>query len=194
MAHGRRGCADRACGRNLVFGLIRGGVGGTMKGLVKKAHMQGRPCRQYAALPYRCVGGLEILLISSRETRRWVIPKGWPMKGRKPHAVAAREAVEEAGVVGRIGAKPVGSYQYVKRLSNGAPLLCNVKVFAMMVERQRDRWREQGQRTQQWFPADEAAAAVDEPELRALIDNFAWEMGRAPLGGEPADAEATPAG
>jgi len=165
-----------------------------MKGLAKKARMRGRPGRQYAALPYRYLRSLEILLISSRETHRWVIPKGWPMKGRKPHAVAAREALEEAGVVGRIGRKPVGSYQYVKRLSNGAPLLCTVEVFPMMVERHRDRWREQDQRTQQWFPAEEAAIAVEEPELQTLIDNFAWSAVKASPGEEPADAEATPTG
>jgi 8-oxo-dGTP pyrophosphatase MutT (NUDIX family) len=165
-----------------------------MKGLAKKTRLRGQPGRQYAALPFRYLRSLEILLISSRETHRWVIPKGWPMKGRKPHAVAAREALEEAGVVGRIGRKPVGSYQYVKRLSNGAPLLCTVEVFPMMVERQRNRWREQGQRTQQWFTAEEAATAVDEPELQALIGNFAWSGGKEPLGEKPAEADAPPKG
>ena len=143
---------------------------------VKKMQLKGGPGRQYAALPFRYLHGLEILLISSRETHRWVIPKGWPMSGRKPHAVAAREALEEAGVVGRIGKTSVGSYQYIKRLKNGAPLLCTVEVFPMLVERQRDRWREQDQRTTQWFAAEEAATAVEEPELQALIDNFAWSV------------------
>jgi 8-oxo-dGTP pyrophosphatase MutT (NUDIX family) len=129
--------------------------------------------RQYAALPFRYRDGLEILLISSRETRRWVIPKGWPMRGRKPHAAAAREALEEAGVVGRIGKRSVGTYRYVKMLEDGAPVPCTVEVFPMMVEGQRERWREQGQRTAQWFTAKDAAAAVQEPELKALIDDFA---------------------
>jgi 8-oxo-dGTP pyrophosphatase MutT (NUDIX family) len=129
--------------------------------------------RQYAALPFRYRDGLEILLISSRETRRWVIPKGWPMKGRKPHATAAREALEEAGVVGRIGKRSVGTYRYDKTLDNGAPTPCVVEVFPMMVEGQRNRWREQGQRTTQWFSAEDAAAAVQEPELKTLISHFA---------------------
>jgi 8-oxo-dGTP pyrophosphatase MutT (NUDIX family) len=145
-----------------------------MKQPTKKRSLKGGPGRQYAALPFRYLHNLEILLISSRETRRWVIPKGWPMKGRKPYATAAREALEEAGVVGRIAKRSVGSYQYVKRLKNGAPLLCTVDVYPMMVKRQRDRWREQDQRTIQWFPAEEAATAVEEPELQALIDEFAW--------------------
>lgn len=146
-----------------------------MKTPGKKRQLKGgQPGRQYAALPFRYLDSLEVLLISSRETHRWVIPKGWPMKGRKPHAAAAREALQEAGVVGRIAKKPVGSYQYVKRLKNGAPLLCTVEVFPMMVARQRDRWREQDERTVRWFPAEEAAMAVEEPELQALIDAFAW--------------------
>ena len=144
------------------------------KQLSKKQAMKGGPGRQYAALPFRYHDHLEVLLISSRETHRWVIPKGWPMKGRKPHQAAAREAMEEAGVTGRIGKRPIGCYQYVKRLANGAPLLCTVDVFPLMVEGQRHRWREQEQRNQQWFPAEEAAMLVEEPELQALIDTFAW--------------------
>jgi hypothetical protein len=72
----------------------------------------------------------------------------------------------------------VGAYQYVKRLKNGAPLLCTVEVYPMMVTRQRERWPEQHQRTVQWFPAAEAAAAVEEPELQALMDEFAWSAVR----------------
>lgn len=156
----------------------------------KKTRLNGGPGRQYAALPFRYFDHLEILLISSRETHRWVIPKGWPMKGRKPYAAAAREALEEAGVVGRIAKHAVGSYHYVKRLKNGAPLLCTVDVFPMMVSRQRDRWREQDQRTLRWFPAEEAAVAVEEPELQTLIDDFAWSAMRGRH--DEAETEATP--
>src|ERR1700761_2252507 len=76
--------------------------------------------QQYAALPWRHRHGeeLEILLATSRETRRWVIPKGWPMKNRKPHAAAAQEAFEEAGVSGRVMKRSIGRYNYVKRLKN----------------------------------------------------------------------------
>jgi 8-oxo-dGTP pyrophosphatase MutT (NUDIX family) len=129
--------------------------------------------QQYAALPWRDDGGLEILLVTSRETRRWVIPKGWPMKGKQPHAAAAREALEEAGVTGRIAKRPIGAYSYIKRLKNGAPLQCSVDVFPLKVVNQRTRWPEQGERTAHWFTPDEAATAVDEPELQALIDAFA---------------------
>jgi 8-oxo-dGTP pyrophosphatase MutT (NUDIX family) len=137
------------------------------------------PGLQFAALPWRQGEELEILLVTSRESRRWVIPKGWPIKGRKPHLAAAREALEEAGVTGRVTKKPRGSYGYVKRLKNGAPLECRVQVFPLKVERQRKRWPEQHERSAQWFAASEAAAAVDEPELKALIDDFARSI--APL-------------
>ena len=145
-----------------------------MKSVVKEALLDGAPGRQYAALPFRYLHYLEILLISSRETGRWVIPKGWPMKGRKPHAAAAREALQEAGLVGQIGKRSIGCYTYVKRLKNGASLPCEVEVFPLKVTRQRSRWREQDQRIAQWFPAEEAATMVEEPELQTLIDEFAW--------------------
>jgi len=133
-----------------------------------------RPGLQYAALPYRLgeAGEIEILLVTSRETQRWVIPKGWPMKDKKPHAAAAQEALEEAGATGRIAKTPFGVYRYVKRLKNGAPLVCSVDVFPMLVERQRSRWPEQHQRTAHWFSVEEASEAVDEPELKALIARF----------------------
>jgi 8-oxo-dGTP pyrophosphatase MutT (NUDIX family) len=159
----------------------------------KKTHIRGgQPGLQYAALPFRYLHSLEILLISSRETHRWVIPKGWPMKGRKPHAAAAREALEEAGVVGRIAKRPLGSYHYIKRLKNGAPLQCTVDVFPMMVSHQQRRWREQDQRTVRWFSAEEAAMAVEEPELQALIDDFAWGPARGPATDDEAEAPDLP--
>jgi 8-oxo-dGTP pyrophosphatase MutT (NUDIX family) len=138
-----------------------------------------RAGRQYAALPYRAAdGGLEILLVTSRDTHRWVIPKGWPLKGEKPRLSAAREALEEAGVVGKIGKAAIGDYAYVKRLKNGAPLACEVEVFALKVIRQRKRWPEQGQRTAHWFALAEAAAVVHEPELQKLIKRFGKLVGR----------------
>ena len=131
---------------------------------------------QYAALPYRDKDGLEILLVTSRETKRWVIPKGWPMKGKKPHVAAAREAFEEAGVTGRIVKRPIGAYGYIKHLKNGAPLQCTVDVFPLKVSTQRTQWPEQKERTAHWFSAQDAAAAVDEPDLQALIDAFSHLM------------------
>ena len=130
------------------------------------------PHAQYGALPWRIGDELEVMLLTSRDTRRWVIPKGWPMKGRKPNASAAVEALEEGGLLGNIGKKSVGAYHYRKRLKNGAVLTCRVEVFPLRVLRQRKKWLEKGQRVTQWFPYVEAAEAVEEEELKELILAF----------------------
>jgi 8-oxo-dGTP pyrophosphatase MutT (NUDIX family) len=125
--------------------------------------------QQYAALPYKFERGqLLILLVTSRETKRWVIPKGWPMKGKKPHAAAEKEAREEAGVVGTIRKKPLGTYVYWKRLESHF-VLCEVTVFPLAVTDHLLKWPEKGQRTLRWFTPEEAAELVDEPGLGTLI-------------------------
>ena len=91
------------------------------------------------------------MLVTSRETKRWVVPKGWPIRGAKPHASAAREALEEAGVFGRIDADAIGTYYYDKRLKNGLDARCKVEVFPLEVKSQRKRWREKGERKARWF-------------------------------------------
>src|SRR5579872_3742880 len=90
---------------------------------------------QYAALPYRTTerSELEALLVTSRTTKRWILPKGWPMDGKPPHATAAKEAREEAGLVGRVAEEPIGSYSYAKRLKSGEAIQCEVHVFPMEV-------------------------------------------------------------
>jgi 8-oxo-dGTP pyrophosphatase MutT (NUDIX family) len=130
------------------------------------------PRPQFGALPYRRRRDLEILLVTSRETRRWVLPKGWPMKRRTPQGAAAREALEEAGVKGDVAKLPFGSYHYQKRQPNGEFVLCRVDVFPLRVKRQSRTWPEVGQRTRRWFTLAEAIDAVDEPELKALIERF----------------------
>jgi 8-oxo-dGTP pyrophosphatase MutT (NUDIX family) len=130
------------------------------------------PRTQYAALPWRVRDELEVLLITTRETRRWIIPKGWPMEGRKPHAVATTEAFEEAGVQGRTEKRSIGSFHYDKRLRNGATVMCRVEVFPMQVASQCDEWPERHQRTARWFPYKVAAEHVDERELKDLIRAF----------------------
>jgi 8-oxo-dGTP pyrophosphatase MutT (NUDIX family) len=131
------------------------------------------PSLQYAALPYRRrAGGLEVMLITSRETRRWIIPKGWPAPGMTPHDSAKNEAMEEGGVVGRIGERSIGCYHYTKLL-DGAAVPCRVEVFLLEVEEQLTSWLEEGQRHIRWFEVQEAGEAVQEPELSALIRNLA---------------------
>ena len=127
---------------------------------------------QHAALPYRCPGndaGLEVLLVTSRETRRWVIPKGWPMRGRKGRQAAAQEAFEEAGLVGEVARRPIGTYTYDKRLKDGAAVACSVRVYPFAVAGQRERWPEMDEREARWFTPEAAASVVAEPDLAALI-------------------------
>jgi 8-oxo-dGTP pyrophosphatase MutT (NUDIX family) len=127
--------------------------------------------RQVGALPFRRTseGGFEVLLVTSRESRRWVIPKGWPMKGRKPYDAAAREAYEEAGLVGQIGKRPLGFYLYEKRLKSRDSVLCQVKVFPLEVRKQLKHWPEQHEREGRWFSPSEAAEAVAEAGLSGII-------------------------
>jgi 8-oxo-dGTP pyrophosphatase MutT (NUDIX family) len=128
---------------------------------------------QYAALPFRPgPHGLELLLVTSRETRRWVIPKGWPMKGKAPHEAARIEAQEEAGLEGQIAQVPVGTYRYDKRLKSGKTRNIKVEVFPLRVTHEGDDWPEKEQRVRRWGPPAEAAALVVEPELKALIMVF----------------------
>ena len=129
---------------------------------------------QFAALPWRIreAGTRQVMLLTSRETRRWVIPKGWPMKGRKPAEVASREAYEEAGLVGQVvGKRPIGIFHYEKRLGTNA-LLCEVQVFSFWVKKELDDWPEKNQRERRWFEVAEAASFVDEGGLAEIIRRF----------------------
>jgi 8-oxo-dGTP pyrophosphatase MutT (NUDIX family) len=129
---------------------------------------------QFATLPWRISEGgtREIMLLTSRETHRWVIPKGWPMKGRKPAEVASQEAYEEAGLIGQVvGKRPLGNFHYEKRLAKSA-IICEVRVFLFRVERQVADWPEKGQRESKWVDAKEAAALVEEGGLAEIIDRF----------------------
>ena len=129
---------------------------------------------QYAALPYRQRAGArtEVMLITSRETGRWLIPKGWRQKGKSARRSAAREAREEAGVIGKIEHGPIGSYAYKKLLNGGNVVLCEVRVFPLEVKRQRKTWPEKPQREVRWFSRAQAAKIVSEPALRTIIRNF----------------------
>jgi 8-oxo-dGTP pyrophosphatase MutT (NUDIX family) len=124
---------------------------------------------QVGALPVRFQNGrTEIVLLTSRETKRWVIPKGWPMKGIKDWAAADREAKEEAGIIGRPHKKPVGSFLYFKRRKAHFDL-CRVEVYVLDYEKRLANYREKGQREARWFSVDEASDRVVEPGLIALL-------------------------
>jgi 8-oxo-dGTP pyrophosphatase MutT (NUDIX family) len=131
--------------------------------------------QQFGVLPYRenKKVGLEILLVSSRETGRWVVPKGWPIKGLKPAASAAREAYEEAGLRGAMRSRSLGSYLYEKRLvEKRTTVPCEVRLYSMQVTRQETTWPEHAERKRFWFSPTAAIAAVSEDGLKAIIGDF----------------------
>jgi 8-oxo-dGTP pyrophosphatase MutT (NUDIX family) len=126
---------------------------------------------QFGAIPFQIApDGLRVMLLTSRETRRWVIPKGWPIHHLKPSQVAAREAFEEAGLVGNIvGKHPIGSYHYLKILSPDDVMLCRVRVFLLAVDHQVDDWPEKAQREYRWAEPTRAAQMVNEGGLAEII-------------------------
>ena len=130
---------------------------------------------QYGVIPVRRSpdGGLEVLLITSRETRRWVVPRGNPIAGKSPAESAAQEAFEEAGIVGRVEPEAIGRYSYEKRRRSGAAVPALVHLFLMPVVEERDEWPEKAERERRWFAAEEAAALVHEGDLARLI-RLAW--------------------
>ena len=142
---------------------------------LKKGRGKGRSSRpiQYGALPYREIkSGVQILLVTSRGTRRWIIPKGRPQSGTPPHRAAAQEAFEEAGVVGKVGKKTIGSYRYDKIFKLGATVRCKLRVFPLRVTRQFKRWPEKRQRRTQWHSPAQASRRVRETYLRQIIRTF----------------------
>lgn len=133
------------------------------------------PHVQVAALPWRVSGdgNHEVLLVTSRGTGRWVLPKGWPERSETLSEAAAREAAEEAGVAGPVKPAEIGRFYYGKVSPSGARRRCEVRVFPLKVETLADKWPERKQRKRHWFSPEEAAGLVAETELRELIASFA---------------------
>ena len=126
--------------------------------------------RQVGALPVRRApdGTLLVLLVTTLQTQRWIIPKGWPWPGEQDYTAAAEEAREEAGVLGDARAASIGSYTYEKRRPTGL-VPVRVTVYLLEVREELETWPECEQRQRAWFTPAEAAAAVQEPELRDLL-------------------------
>jgi len=131
----------------------------------------GKMLTQAGAIPYRIAEGVvEVLLVTSRDTGRWVIPKGHVEHGMTPQTAASQEAWEEAGVTGEIASEtPFGFVPYLKRLKNGRTCAATIAVFPLLVDKQKNKWQERDVRTRSWFPVRDAAALVDEPDLAALL-------------------------
>ncbi|SDW12866.1 NUDIX hydrolase [Litoreibacter albidus] len=128
---------------------------------------------QFGALCFRVQGTeTQVLLITSRGSRRWIIPKGWPMDDLPPAKAAAVEAYEEAGVEGKAYNICLGLYSYTKVMDGADDLPCAVSVFPVKVQKSLKRWPESKERTRKWFSQKKAAARVREPELRKIIKSF----------------------
>jgi 8-oxo-dGTP pyrophosphatase MutT (NUDIX family) len=143
--------------------------------------LQRPPRQQYAALCYRVKkkqGQVEVLVATSRDTGRWVIPKGWPMTDKKAHQVAEREAFEEVGVKGKVEKEALGFYNYRKTLDSGLKIPVRVQVHALEVHDCLKNFPEKGSRTLEWVSPEEAAKRVNEPELKLLLLQFGAKMQR----------------
>ncbi|PST19320.1 DNA mismatch repair protein MutT [Rhizobium sp. JAB6] len=138
----------------------------------------GDMAEQYGALCFRYgeANVLEVLLITTRETKRWMIPKGWPIKGLDGGQVAEREAWEEAGVKGKIKNSPFGYFTYLKAIAGGKTIPSVVEVHLLHVRKQYQKFPESGQRLIEWMMPEEAARRVREPELKGLLMRFALEQ------------------
>ena len=121
------------------------------------------------------MAALEVLVVTTRQSRRWIVPKGWPIKRLTPSKSAAREAFEEAGVRGKIGARAIGVFRYKKTAGekNGDDPDYEVKIFPLLVRRQSATWPEFGQRVVQWVDPEKAIALIREPELKSIVAKFA---------------------
>ncbi len=131
-----------------------------------------RPKRvQVAALCYRQgASGKDVLLITSRDTGRWILPKGWPINGLNGPETALREAWEEAGVkTAEIEAEATGRFDYVKRLDSGGAAQVETQVYLTRVIDMRNDFPEAAERKRAWVAPEEAANMVDEPGLRDIL-------------------------
>jgi 8-oxo-dGTP pyrophosphatase MutT (NUDIX family) len=128
---------------------------------------------QVAALPWRrSPAGIQILLVTTRTTRRWVIPKGWPMAGKTDHEAAATEAYEESGARGTISSKASATYDYFKLSPKGKARLIKVTVYPLEVKHELSDWPERHERERRWMSCEEAAALTGEPELVPILRDF----------------------
>jgi 8-oxo-dGTP pyrophosphatase MutT (NUDIX family) len=128
---------------------------------------------QLAALPWRSRGTeIEVLMITSRQSGHWLIPKGWPMKGKTDAEAAAKEAFEEAGVRGEISETPIGSYGYDKLLPDGTSMPCAVDVYLLQATKELSSWPELESRRREWMSLERAAALAFEPDLADLLSRL----------------------
>ncbi|WOI55041.1 NUDIX hydrolase [Palleronia sp. LCG004] len=131
---------------------------------------------QFGALCWRMRNGkLQVALVTTRRTRRWIVPKGWPIEGATPAMAAATEAFEEAGVEGAVSEQCLGIFTYTKEM-DGDDLPCVVAVFPIKVKKVHKVWPEKAERTRRWATPKKAARLVQEPELQQMLARFDPKM------------------
>ncbi len=128
--------------------------------------------KQSAVIPYRYTNDkLEILLITSRKRKRWIIPKGIIEPNLTPQESALKEAIEEAGVKGKVYKELYGSYEFLKWGNT-----CEVKVYLMKVDKELDKWMEDF-RERKWVSIARADELIDQPELNKLVKKIPKYLG-----------------
>ncbi len=128
---------------------------------------------QFGALVYRIYNNKpQVLLVTSRGTGRWIIPKGWPLDGITPAQGAAQEAWEEAGVQGKPSDRCLGLYSYQKSIGAEREVPCLVMVYPIKAKKLARQYPEAGQRRRKWFSPKKAAARVAEAELAQILKSF----------------------
>lgn len=128
---------------------------------------------QFAALCYRLRRGkVQVLVITSRRSKRWIMPKGWPMDGKTPGAAAEREAWEEAGVRGKMSEACLGAYAYDKIKSGEDVVPCLAMLYPLKVKNLHNKYPERKERRRKWVSRKKAAKLVNAPDLARLILDF----------------------
>ncbi|MEM7519675.1 MAG: NUDIX hydrolase [Pseudomonadota bacterium] len=128
---------------------------------------------QFAALCYRIRRGkVQVLIITSRRTKRWIMPKGWPMAGKTPGQSAAQEAWEEAGVKGKVSEVCMGIYAYGKVMAAGEDLPCIAMLYPLEVKSLSKVYPESTERSRRWVSPKRASRMVVEPELARMLRDF----------------------
>lgn len=123
---------------------------------------------QSAVIPFRLrTGKLEVLLITSRNKKNWIIPKGIIEIGLSPQQSAVKEALEEAGVSGNLIDKLFDEYTYEKWGGK-----CRVKVYLLHVEKVHKNWEEKNIRGRKWLSINKAIKKINKKELVKLLTLF----------------------
>jgi 8-oxo-dGTP pyrophosphatase MutT (NUDIX family) len=151
-----------------------------------------RKARQVAALPWRldADGGLEFLLVTSRTSKHWLLPKGWPIPGKSGLESALQEAYEEAGIQAKGPKTPIGRYPFIKVLHDETELACTMWVYAVSDVSELDDWPEREQRDRMWFTQAEAVSIAFDFNLSLFLSSVSYDRKRERLKGDGKGAKA----